>query len=283
MPTGKAVSKTVRKDLQPQQAPTPMEMLDRAITSGADIETLTKLMDLQERWEANASKKAFDVALSAAKSELPILIKSKRVGFESKRAGGASTNYAYADLAEVTRTVNPILTKYGLSIRYETGVDSGMVTVTCIITHVEGYSVRNSLPAPVDNSGNKNPIQAVGSTVTYLQRYTLLAALGLASDVDDDGRRATDAGDTISEKDLKKLQAELMRLSVDETVFANYLSVEKLEALPAEMTKRAFDAIKAKERKAQKTESSKQEKDDGAKDGGVAAGESGSSNGKPGS
>ena len=32
---------------------TPMEMLDRAVSNGASVETLSKLMDLQERWEAN--------------------------------------------------------------------------------------------------------------------------------------------------------------------------------------------------------------------------------------
>ena len=46
-----------------------------------------------------------------------------------------------------------------------------------------------SLP---DTSGSKNSIQAISSAVTYLQRYTLLAATGLSTselgNLDNDGR-----------------------------------------------------------------------------------------------
>jgi hypothetical protein len=42
-----------------------------------------------------------------------------------------------------------------------------------------------------DTSGSKNPIQALGSAVSYLQRYTLLSLAGLATeDQDDDGATA---------------------------------------------------------------------------------------------
>jgi hypothetical protein len=52
-----------------------------------------------------------------------------------------------------------------------------------------------------DATGNKNPVQQIGSTVTYLQRYTLLAATGLAtSDSDDDGRGGAAASQGITEK-----------------------------------------------------------------------------------
>jgi hypothetical protein len=54
---------------------TPMAMIDRALTSGATPETLGKLMDLQERWEANQAKKAFDEAMQRAQAEMrPVLM-----------------------------------------------------------------------------------------------------------------------------------------------------------------------------------------------------------------
>lgn len=64
-----------------------------------------------------------------------------------------------------------------------------MIRVTCVLTHSRGHSERVWLQAARDDSGNKNSIQAVGSTVTYLQRYTLLAATGMAvqDQRDDDG------------------------------------------------------------------------------------------------
>jgi hypothetical protein len=53
-----------------------------------------------------------------------------------------------------------------------------------------GHSELTKMTAPSDTSGQKNSIQAIASTITYLQRYTLLAATGLTTKdmPDDDGK-----------------------------------------------------------------------------------------------
>ena len=50
--------------LQPAQAIalTPMDMLNQAVERGANIETLDRLMSLQERWEKNQARKEFAVS-----------------------------------------------------------------------------------------------------------------------------------------------------------------------------------------------------------------------------
>jgi hypothetical protein len=65
------------------------------------------------------------------------------------------------------------------------------IAVTCVLTHKMGHSEETTLKAIPDTSGNKNTVQAIGSTVTYLERYTLLAAMGMAAaGMDNDGRMA---------------------------------------------------------------------------------------------
>ena len=163
-------------------AHTPMELLNHAVSNG-NIELAEKLMALQERWEKNQARKAFDNAMAEAKSEIPVILKNRQVTF-------GQTNYSFEDMAEIARTVDPILATYGMSYRFRTSSDTTMVTVTCIISHRDGHSEENGLSAVHDMSGSKNKIQAVGSTITYLQRYTLKAALGLAAAADEDGRRS---------------------------------------------------------------------------------------------
>lgn len=178
--------------------PTTMSMLDRAVTSNAPVEVLERLLALHERWEAGQSRKAFDMALSLAKAEMPVIKKNRRVGFESKRTD-TRTDYAHEDLAEIARSIDPILGKHGLSYRFRTDSSEAKIKVTCIISHRDGYSEENTLISDRDNSGNKNTIQAIGSAVTYLQRYSLKAALGLsASEDDDDGQGA---GETQPQRD----------------------------------------------------------------------------------
>jgi hypothetical protein len=78
--------------------------------------------------------------------------------------------------------VTPILGKYGLSYRYRVSSNvNEPIVVTCVVSHKDGHFEETTLLAGRDDSGNKNSIQQVGSTLTYLQRMTLKAALGLAA------------------------------------------------------------------------------------------------------
>jgi hypothetical protein len=164
---------------------TPMTMLDRAVASGASIETLTKLMELQERWDKNQARKAFDEALADAKSEIGPIFKNKTVSH-----GQGKAQFRHEDIAEIARTVGEPLAKHGLSYRWRTSTEGNLVSVTCIISHRLGHSEENTLISSPDVGQARNAIQAVGSAITYLQRYTLKAALGLAASDDDDGRAA---------------------------------------------------------------------------------------------
>ena len=168
--------------------PTPMTMLQLAIEQGADVDKLAKLMDLEERWRAAQARKAFVAAMAVFKAE-PTRIIKRRIAKVTSDKGAYS--YRYANLIEVVDAVVALLSKHGFSHRWETSQEGGQITVACVLTHQGGHAERVALSAPPDDSGRKNSIQQIGSTVSYLQRYTLLAATGLAaSDMDDDGRGA---------------------------------------------------------------------------------------------
>jgi hypothetical protein len=169
----------------------PLEMLAVAQQRGASIEELQKFMDLQERWEKNEATKAYVAALAAFKAEPLTITKDKHVVYPNSKGG--NTDYWHATIGNVVSVVGPALSRHGLSYRWKTEqLDGGQIRVTCILTHVQGHSEETSLCSSRDDSGGKNNIQAVGSTVSYLQRYTLLALTGLAThdQEDDDGKGA---------------------------------------------------------------------------------------------
>lgn len=213
---------------------TPMEMLDRALSSGAAPETLEKLMALQERWEASQARKAFDDAISAAKAEIPPIIKNAK-GHNDKR---------YADFAAIARVVDPIISKHGLSYRFRTKQDD-RIHVSCILSHRAGHSEETTLAGPADTSGSKNAIQAIGSTLTYLQRYSLTQALGLAAAEDDDGKDAN-AGMPIDADQLKRLRALADEVGADLEAFCKYFKIEALPDLPQSQFDRAVSALEKK-------------------------------------
>lgn len=226
----------------PQPPITPMEMIDRAVSSGASIEALEKLMVLQERWEANQGRKAFDHAIAEAKAEIPPILKNRNVDFTTQKG---RTNYRFEDLAEIAKTVDPILSKNGLSYRFRTRQDGGNVVVSCILSHRDGYSEETTLSCPPDNSGNKNPIQAVGSATTYLQRYTLKLALGLAASVDDDGRSSA-APSRISADQFVVLQGLIEDAEADEAKFLAFIGAPTMEEMTVQQFDTAVSALRKK-------------------------------------
>ncbi|MCJ8518973.1 hypothetical protein ABID21_001877 [Pseudorhizobium tarimense] len=232
----------------PASAPmTPMEMLDRAVSQGASVETLSKLMDLQERWESNQARRAFAAAMSAVKSELPRIVKTRKVDFTTSKG---RTNYQYEDLAGIMDQVGPVLSRHGLSVRYRTTAEPNQpIAVTCIIEHSDGHHEENTLMAGRDDSGNKNSIQQIGSTVTYLQRYTLKAALGLAAAADDDGAKADENSGVITEAEREIVLGLIDETESDIEKFCAALQIESIAAMPAAKFRRAIGMLEAKKKK----------------------------------
>lgn len=217
-----------------RQAVTPMDMIDRALVSGAAPETLERLLALQERWEAGQARKAFDAAISEAKAEIPIVAKNA-TGHNSKR---------YADFAAYAAALKPILAKHGLSYRFRTD-QAEKIMVTCILSHRDGHSEESSLSGPADASGSKNAIQAIGSTLTYLQRYTLVQALGLAAGEDDDGKAAHD-GEFITPEQVNELREIIAANDGDLVKFCEFGGVAALSEIRAKDYENAMRVAKAK-------------------------------------
>lgn len=207
---------------------TPMQLLAVAVQGGADIDKLTKLMDLQERWEANEARKAFVVAMAKFKETPPVILKDKQVAF-------GKTAYKHAELAQVSAAICKCLSAVGISHRFEVDQADRGISVTCVLTHVMGHSERVTLKAPSDDSGGKNAIQGIASTVTYLERYTLLAATGVATgDVpDDDGASFGTDVQRISDDQLSQIYDLIAESGADEKKLCAHFKIQTVETLPS--------------------------------------------------
>lgn len=176
--------------IAPQQdhvpANSPMGMMMAAMKQGASLEQVEKMMDLQERWEGREAEKAFNDALAGFKAEAVEVIKRREVDFTSAKG---RTNYKHAELSDVVEAVGPALSKHGFAWNWKTEQAGGVIRVTCILKHRLGHSDSVTLEASADQSGNKNSIQAIASTITYLQRHTLKAITGVSEKGDDDDGR----------------------------------------------------------------------------------------------
>jgi len=150
-----------------------------------DINKFSVLLDRQESLLRQHQAQMYDAAYTEMQEELT----------DIKRSGRNPTfQNPYAKLEDLDAAARPIWSKYGFSVRYGTKPCSreGWMTETIVIAHRGGHREFIELSAPIDfqNSGyrSRTPVQAVGSTITYLRRYLLQMGLNLVphDDPDDD-------------------------------------------------------------------------------------------------
>ena len=210
--------------------------INLAIETKADLPTIEKFMDLRERWEKNEARKAFHVAMAVFKANLPTVVKDKTNSqYKSK----------YVSEDALINTINPELSKQGLSARFDFAQEGDNIKVTCNITHAKGHRESVSLSGKADGSGSKNPLQQIKSTATYLRKATFEAITGIASsenDADDDGNGATEY---ISDKQKSTILDFINAKEVDETKFCEFMGVDSVDKILASYYNKAIAALKS--------------------------------------
>jgi hypothetical protein len=150
-----------------------------------DVAKFEALLRMQREIVQEQARVAFNRAMAEAQAEMMPVIRD---------ATNVHTGSKYAKLETIDREMRPIYTKHGFGVRFGSDVAprEGWLRIVCTVS-LGGYSETNYLDAPPDTAGmlgksNKNPLQAVGSSVTYLRRYLLAMVFNIVlADQDDDG------------------------------------------------------------------------------------------------
>jgi hypothetical protein len=152
------------------------------------VEKLERLMDLQDRANKRNAEAAFNAALAAMQADLPTV--RERGGIKN-RDGNIQSKYALWE--DINAAILPLLKEHGFSLTFRQEQKENGICVTGVLSHREGHSERTSITLPADQSGGKNAVQAVGSSVSYGKRYTAGMLLNLTSadiEADDDADSA---------------------------------------------------------------------------------------------
>lgn len=216
-----------------------IDMVQEAVLRGAPIELVSKLMDLHERFEAGMARKAFYEAKAAFKADAPDITKD----MENKQYSSK-----YTSIGNLVNSGNKALGKHGLDAQWT--IEQGeKIKVTCILSHQMGHQEKVSMCAPPDDSGKKNPIQQIKSTVTYLKLATYEAVTGLASkeaNADDDGNAAGGEPEKISEEQLQELLSLADEIGVDKIRYCRFREIDSFADILASQFGRAKQDLEAK-------------------------------------
>jgi hypothetical protein len=189
----------------------PMGLIQMAVEQNADPDRLEKLMALQERWQANNARAAYNTAMQAAQAEMPVVVKDKE---------NSHTRSKYAAFETVQKQCKPVYTRHGMSVSFDEQPTEreGWVRVRAVVQHVDGHAETFFRDGPMDNVGakgnaTKSALHGVTSTMTYLERHLLCGIFSITvADHDNDGGGM---GATISAKQAKEAEALMGQLEKD--------------------------------------------------------------------
>ena len=127
-----------------------------------------------------------NTALAAAQGEFPPIPRDKTVTVKTKTGG--SYTFSYAPLETILAACRPVLAAHGLALIQLLEENGHGPAIRTELRHKDGGVLGASFPLP----GTPNTPQELGSLLTYLRRYAIVALLGIATEEDDDGQQAAD-------------------------------------------------------------------------------------------
>ncbi len=227
----------------------PLDRLARMLQSNVTPEQMDKFLDVQQKWEREQARRDYVTAMTGFKAALAgvKIVKRKRVSFND-------VSYKHETLAQVVQAVVGPMSANGLSHQWtvEQPPEQGSpIVVSCVLTHQNGHSERVTLHGLPDDSGKKNKLQQVRSTVTYLQRATLLLITGLAAEgEDDDGHGGNPDGPPgmLSVAQAETITKLIAESKADQAAFLKWVDAPSIAEIPAKKFDNACKELNHKKR-----------------------------------
>lgn len=236
-------------------APSMFELIMRAVKDPAcDPQKMAQLLELSRQVRADDAKAAYTQSLVQLKPLLPIIDRKGRIVIHEKGAPKDAAHIiqstAYALWEDIDAAITPILHDHGFVLTFRCGAGAeGRITVTGVLSHEQGHSEETTMTLPLDTSGSKNNVQAVGSSTSYGKRYTAGLLLNLRTKgEDDDGQKGGDPG-PISEEQAETILELLTRDKADVLGFCKYMGVASIIELPSSQYSRAIEVINTRSQK----------------------------------
>ncbi len=147
------------------------------------VEVASKMMDLYERHEKRQAEKDFAAALTELQGETIRVQATKAVDVKN-----GVPRYTFAPYEEIMRTVQPMLTRHGFSVTFDTKIEGDRLYSICTLTHKSGHSRSNQFAVRFSKPPGSSDPQGDMSTKNYAKRGAFCDCVNISIDHDDDAR-----------------------------------------------------------------------------------------------
>ncbi len=221
-----------------------LEVISRAASDpNVDIDKMERLIAMQERVQDRRAEVSYHASLAEMQPELPII--TENGGIKNKEGKVQST---YALWEDINEEIRPILAKYGFSLSFKGQRQNDQQITIGILAHREGHKETTEVSLPLDTSGSKNAVQAVGSSKSYGKRYAAFDLLNITTRGEDDDGAKAGTSHPISVKQYDELLREISRVGSTTEEFVAFLKTQKKLATDdlGDLPDRFFEYAKGK-------------------------------------
>lgn len=216
-----------------------IQMIERAARDETiNIDKMRELLDMRKQIMTEAAEQKFNDAMALAQSEMKAT---------AADASNTQTSSKYASYFALDKGVRPIYTKHGFALSFDTEtVVENSIRLICHVS-CNGFTRHYHIDLAADGKGAKGgdvmtKTHAIGSAISYGQRYLLKMIFNLAVGDDDDGN-AAGAGDTISPEQVTELQDMLVKTGAPKDKFLKYMKAKTIIEIPEKKFEDAKAAI----------------------------------------
>lgn len=214
-----------------------ISMIQQAAQNPAiDVARIERMYEMYERAAARNARAAYDEALAEMQPKLPVV----------EKRGRGHNDVAYALWEDIAEAITRVTAQHGFSLTFRVNRNEGMVAVTAILAHRDGHREETTLSLPVDSSGSKNAVQAIGSSTSYGKRYTAGLLLNIITKGEDNDAASVATVAQVSEQQLQQLTETMETVGADLNGFLKYFKVAQLSDLKAADFPRAMAALNKK-------------------------------------
>jgi hypothetical protein len=223
-----------------------LQIISRAASDPAvDIDKMERLMQMHERLTERSARTAYFDALAAMQPGLPVIERKGMIRVPPKD-GKTGHETPYALWEDINEAIRPLLAEHGFALSFRIKKDADRVEVTGVLSHREGHSEETTLSLPMDTTGSKNNVQAIGSSTSYGKRYTAMALLNITTRGEDDDGHAAEGPEVVSDEQRDALLKKLDATKSDVPKFCKFFGIEAIAGLPAKRFDEAMRMLDAK-------------------------------------
>jgi len=216
-----------------------------AMNPDVDVAKMQALLEMQERVMVKQAELQFNTAKSQLMEVLPTVTKQGKIEFTDKDGNFRSTPFARYE--DIDRVIRPFLIQYGFSVSFDSEPVEGGSLMSGTLSHSGGHSKTSSIRLPLDTSGSKNNLQAMGSTISYGKRYLVGMLLNIIT-VGEDNDGAT-FGECIDIEKAAEIDTLIRESGADLEKFLSYMAVESIQDILTKDYKKAINSLNAKKKK----------------------------------